>query len=701
MNFQQVIKKIPEDSKEEVIEEGLVKEAVIEKLMMEEEMIENLEEEVTEDLEEGVTEDLEEGVTEDLEEGVTEDLEEETWCKSIQGKYPINNEFRARNSGSNSESSPNMMEHQMTEEIPLWKFFLQGDCRFGDKCMFEHPSTSRSQKLIGGHKVWTKPQHKPLKKTISDDMSEDKLEGEDGNGEEVELFSQEEKHNANKGKDLRSILMKNRLKKPVNLTPSNSSSNESDNAYNSDTFGNIKTHHIGKKKNISSSKPVPQSNKINDFKDDALSDIDSLGEDAEEEKIQPTIISNTPQTQIIQTSPIKAFEQIQTIILKANKDKLIGKSPELATNKAQMIWMCQEDEILKRQNWRELFVFELDPINNDLSVVSKESPPNAKPEWCIKNYKRSAADIQLDDPQTIRPIPLQWLILDYMLEEIADSDRNNIKFYKGKKIHFDEINAFFFDRTRAMRQELTLIGQNTCKGHIQLLEKIARFHCLASNEALGGEDFSAKQNNEQFTSSLTMLRESYDQVHSILDDPNNKFGPSYEVYQSPFEGELRAYMILTSMNNTLEVLETLRSLTPQIMKWKEVKLATQIYHAYKNRETEKFFKLFRKAPYLMACCCVHTIDMMRMKSMLNFQSSIKEVTDHPETGKKSIMFRMNLDMITDLLCLNNSKEAKAYLKTIGWTTIKNPENGNIEIIKGGEADEIWKPVTNVKYIESK
>ena len=71
--------------------------------------------------------------------------------------------------------------------------------------MFEHPSTSRSQKLTGGHKVWTKPQHKPLKKTISDDMSEDKLEGEDGNGEEVEPFSQEEKHNANKGKDLRSI----------------------------------------------------------------------------------------------------------------------------------------------------------------------------------------------------------------------------------------------------------------------------------------------------------------------------------------------------------------------------------------------------------------------------------------------------------------------------------------------------------------
>jgi hypothetical protein len=65
----------------------------------------------------------------------------------------------------------------------------------------------------------------------------------------------------------------------------------------------------------------------------------------------------------------------------------------------------------------------MDPENTDLSVIEKDKPPQVKPEWAIKLYKRSAADVKLNDPLTIRPIPMMTMVLDYLLDEILDVDR--------------------------------------------------------------------------------------------------------------------------------------------------------------------------------------------------------------------------------------------------------------------------------------
>lgn len=157
--------------------------------------------------------------------------------------------------------------------------------------------------------------------------------------------------------------------------------------------------------------------------------------------------------------------------------------------------------------------------------------------------------------------------MDYLLDEIADVDKkSNTKFLKPRnalKHTFSEIYVFLFDRTRAIRQELVILNENTKKNHIQLLEKIARFHWLAANEALDLECFDMKQNSEQFTSTLTSLRESYDLVNEILEDESSEFkGVSTDnMYQSDKEGEFRALMILTQIHNHLEVLETLKSMS--------------------------------------------------------------------------------------------------------------------------------------------
>jgi hypothetical protein len=130
----------------------------------------------------------------------------------------------------------------------------------------------------------------------------------------------------------------------------------------------------------------------------------------------------------------------------------------------------------------------MDPETTDLSVIDRDRPPQVKPEWAVKIFKRSAADTKLDDPLKIRPLPMISLVLDYLLDEIADVDKKeNPKFlkpFKTKKHTFAEIYVFLFDRTRAIRQELIILNESTRKEHIQLLEKIARFHCLAANEGV-------------------------------------------------------------------------------------------------------------------------------------------------------------------------------------------------------------------------
>lgn len=125
----------------------------------------------------------------------------------------------------------------------------------------------------------------------------------------------------------------------------------------------------------------------------------------------------------------------------------------------------------------------------------------------------------------------------------------------------------------------------------------------------------------------------------------------------------------------------------------------EIFKAYQSKDIDKYFRLFKKAPYLISCCCVYTIDEMRKHSMAILSNAVKETVSIG--GQPSIKFKIDLDWITDLLWFNNSKEAKEFITTLGYTVAANKTTGILEIYKGGEASEIWKPRTNYKYIEAK
>jgi hypothetical protein len=317
------------------------------------------------------------------------------------------------------------------------------------------------------------------------------------------------------------------------------SENDSDSvSYHSDTFGEVKKKRtfLGKRKKknpgfMSSSQD--RDNTITEIPqmEGELSDMDSVSQDDKDDLNISSEKINMPEN-IIKLTEKNAYHEIQKIITESEELKKLGKSHSLEKPRCKLLRMCSVEEAFKRQMNRDLSIFEMDPDDNDLSVIDKDNPPRVKPEWAVKLYKRSAADVVLDDPETIRPIELANLVLDYLLEEIADVDKEkNSKFllpHNSQKHSFKEIYVFLFDRTRAIRQELVILGQITSKGHVELLEKIARFHCLAANEGLDLDCFNVKQNSEQFTSTMTTLRESYDLINSLIEDG----GADPSVYQS-------------------------------------------------------------------------------------------------------------------------------------------------------------------------
>ena len=372
-----------------------------------------------------------------------------------------------------------------------------------------------------------------------------------------------------KPKNLRSLLTKIRGNKPaVNAmdtkTPLNSSSDD-DISNNSYTFGDPKLSKFPRKirtgANLSKlNNELLENNSIEEIPESDMSD----SQNEEAQYIKPTKVKSYKLIREKQENP---FEKINQLIHHCEAERNQGSMPDIEAEKAKLLRMCEETEAIKRQNERNISIFEMDPERTDLTNKSKEVFPQVKLDRAVKAYKRSAADVILNDPLTVRPLPLIELVLDYLFEDIADAD----SVYKGAKNIFasepttGDVFIFIFDRTRAIRQELTIINEPTNRITIQAYEKIARFHCLTANEGLDIEGINHKLNSDQLTSTLTSLRESYNLVNETLkNQPEGRRLSDEEVFQSPNEAEFRSYMIMTQIKDLLEVNETVKTLSPNV-----------------------------------------------------------------------------------------------------------------------------------------
>lgn len=164
----------------------------------------------------------------------------------------------------------------------------------------------------------------------------------------------------------------------------------------------------------------------------------------------------------------------------------------------------------------------------------------------------------------------------------------------NQKSPFAEIHQFIRDRTRSIRQDLTIQNIRN-ESSIQIHEYIARFHILSSH-ILCEEDpsvFDAFQNTEQLRKVLQTLQELYH-------DHGHKSCPN--------EPEFQSYYILTHLKDE-DVYRRSLSMPSHIFNSPLVQLALDIVSSVRENNYIRFFKLLEHSKsasnsivaYLQAC----------------------------------------------------------------------------------------------------
>lgn len=247
--------------------------------------------------------------------------------------------------------------------------------------------------------------------------------------------------------------------------------------------------------------------------------------------------------------------------------------------------MCPERERVTRERLRDLSVFERLHGN----------PTKSSSDLAVKKFCRtlSAADVQASD---VRPLPVLEETLRYLLS-LLDS----------REHPFEVVHDFIFDRTRSIRQDLSI--QNLASERvIHLYEEIVKFHVISRQRLQGcsGASISSMHhlNMEQLAKTLTTLYNIY--------DANRK--PDYI---NENEAEFRSLYVLLHLNTSSGVMgEPLslwfRKLTSNLIKSKEMCFVRKLLRSYRNGNYRSFLRTTAsEATYLQYCISEPHIREMR------------------------------------------------------------------------------------------
>lgn len=194
--------------------------------------------------------------------------------------------------------------------------------------------------------------------------------------------------------------------------------------------------------------------------------------------------------------------------------------------------MCPAFELVERDMQREL-----DPLEQHGAPA-------------VKIYRRPAAGREVPLPEDVRPPSILLKTLDYLFHELLPADPFDAK--------FSEIQAFVWNRTRAVRQDFVVQNVHGTEA-IDAHERIARYHILilhfrggavqSSGELVHSSahvdgtraenTWSQQQELEQLRKTLRSLVEFYDDARQ-----DRALHLSRDLPVSPHEGEFRAYQLL-------------------------------------------------------------------------------------------------------------------------------------------------------------
>ncbi|KAF8721031.1 hypothetical protein HU200_023444 [Digitaria exilis] len=252
----------------------------------------------------------------------------------------------------------------------------------------------------------------------------------------------------------------------------------------------------------------------------------------------------------------------------------------------------------------------------DLAVLERVGgdPSRTSPSLAVKKFCRtiSSTNVMASD---IRPLPVLRETMDYLLHLLDSSEHP-----------FETIHDFIFDRTRSIRQDLSM--QNIVNDQaVQIYEDVVAFH-IRSHQRLARscQDSDASSlcflNMEQLTKCLLSLFDMYHVIHE-------------SGTHSKREGEYYSFYVLLHLGCKIpKIVDSLSlwygQLATPVRRSKEMIFVRNLLRYYQLGNFKRFFCMITaEATDLQLCLIEPFLNEVRARALMYFNHSGYKLQHHP------------------------------------------------------------------------
>ncbi|KAM6584431.1 hypothetical protein CsatB_011433 [Cannabis sativa] len=267
-------------------------------------------------------------------------------------------------------------------------------------------------------------------------------------------------------------------------------------------------------------------------------------------------------------------------------------------------FMCPEGERTQRERLRDLAVFER--LNGNSALSS--------PSLAVKKFCRTITTKEMHKSD-VRPLPVLVETLNYLLKLLNSTERS-----------FEVIHDFVFDRTRSIRQDLSM--QNIVNGEvINMYQEMVKFHVISHyklRSCSNSQDASSLHylNMEQLTKTLTSLLDLYEANRSSNSARGN-------------EAEFHSFYVLLHLGSKSQPMgESLslwfRHVPSLIIHSKEMRFARDLLRFFRIGNYKRFLiAIAAEASYLQYCIIEPYVNEVRALALSFINNGAYKLHPYP------------------------------------------------------------------------
>lgn len=336
----------------------------------------------------------------------------------------------------------------------------------------------------------------------------------------------------------------------------------------------------------------------------------------------------------------------------------------------------------EKENLLHILELDLDSMSMDQKGPRKKNVcARADQKRVVKEFRRSAAGRDMQQPNEIRPYSVLMKTVDYLLRNVV----------KETRVPWNVVYEFVTDRLRSVRQDM-IIQQLPCEECIAILEPIVRFHAYAAYRLFEKpiDIFDPVLNGTHLNECLKRLLVIYDTDKTRSDSRN----------------EMEAMYAVINLGDTAALT---RALSVNIQRRCHImEAALRMSLAMYGGNYVRVCRLLQKLPPLLAAAASLHLPFIRRQALqvMNSAYSSKNLR-YPVTHLKSLLlFNSETEAVaecrhyglhvSDNMVHFSKGTFNSSVKVFGTTKLKfvNAELDNVDIpellLGGKDSAETWQ-----------